>query len=252
MSANQKQTISEICKNFGKNRLRLMDIVREVQGQLGHISNESAHNIADALNIPFVEVIDMVSFYSFFSRTPRGTSVVRLSSCVVDKMHGMDEIAKAFEKEVGVAFGNTSSDGKIDLEYTPCIGMCDQVPAILVNGTIMTNLTPKDVPGIVNALRKGEKLGSPESDTTRPDAKIDMNLRKAGPVIFATIDHGAGIRPALNMTPEEVIDVINNSRLRGRGGAGFPTGGKWEICSEDFASITGTGEEELRNSGIKN
>jgi len=230
MAADQKQTVQEIVKNHGKNRNRLMDIVREVQSRFGHISNESAHLIADTLGIPFVEVIDMVSFYSFLARTSKGKAVVRLSKCIVDKMHGMDKVADAFEKETGVKFGQTSSDGMIRLEYTPCIGMCDQVPAVLVDGSVITNVTPKDVPEIVKKLRKGAKIGSQESDATRPDAQVELNLRKPGPVIFSPMDRGAAIRAALNMTPEEVITTVTNSRLRGRGGAGFPTGMKWNFC----------------------
>jgi len=230
MAADQKQTVKEIIQNFGKNRHRLMDMVREVQRRFGHVSNESAHVIADILGIPFVEVIDMVSFYSFLSRTLKGKSVVRLSKCIVDKMHGMDKVAAAFEKEVGVKFGNTSGDRSITLEYTPCIGMCDQVPALLVNGTVITNVTSKDVPEIVGRLRKGKKIGTQDTDSTRPDAQVELNLRKPGPVIFSPMDRGAAIRAALNMTPEEVITTVTNSRVRGRGGAGFPTGMKWNFC----------------------
>ncbi len=230
MSVDQKQTINEIVQNFGKDRHLLMDIVREVQSRFGQVSNESAHVIADTLGIPFVEVIDMVSFYSFLSRTPKGKSVVRLSKCIVDKMHGMDKVADAFEKEVGVKFGRTTGDGKITLEYTPCIGMCDQVPAVLINNTVLTNVSPKDVPGIVNSLRKGKGLGTQDTDETRPDAQIELNLRQPGPVIFSPMDRGTAVRTALNMSPEEVINVVNNSRLRGRGGAGFPTGMKWNFC----------------------
>jgi len=230
MAVDQKQTIKEIVQNFGKDRHLLMDIVREVQSSFGQVSNESAHVIADTLGIPFVEVIDMVSFYSFLSRTPKGKSVVRLSKCIVDKMHGMDKVAKAFEKEVGVKFGQTTSDGKITLEYTPCIGMCDQVPAVLINNTVLTNVSPKDVPGIVNSLRKGEGLGTQDTDEARPDAQIELNLRQPGPVIFSPMDRGTAIRTALNMSPEEVINIVTNSRLRGRGGAGFPTGMKWNFC----------------------
>jgi [NiFe] hydrogenase diaphorase moiety large subunit len=230
MAVDQKQTIKEIVQNFGKDRHLLMDIVREVQSSFGHVSNESAHVIADTLGIPFVEVIDMVSFYSFLSRTPKGKSVVRLSKCIVDKMHGMGRVAEAFEKEVGVQFGQTTGDGKITLEYTPCIGMCDQVPAVLINNTVLTNVSPKDVSGIVKSLRKGEGLGTQDTDEARPDAQIELNLRQPGPVIFSPMDRGTAIRTALNMSPEEVINIVTNSRLRGRGGAGFPTGMKWNFC----------------------
>jgi [NiFe] hydrogenase diaphorase moiety large subunit len=155
---------------------------------------------------------------------------VRLSTCIVDKMKGMDRVAEAFRKETGAEFGGTSKDGTISLEFTPCIGMCDQAPAVLVNGTVITNVTPKDVPGIVASLRKGKKIGTQDTDVTRPDAQVELNLKKPGPVIFSPMDGGAAIRAALNMTPDQVITTVTNSRLRGRGGAGFPTGMKWNFC----------------------
>jgi [NiFe] hydrogenase diaphorase moiety large subunit len=226
---SQKQIIEGIVKNFGNKPGRLMDIVREVQSKLGYISDESAHLIAKMLGIMYVEVIDMLSFYSFYTRTSLGKSVIRLSSCVVDKMHGMKEVADAFEKHTGTTFGNTSSDGEFSLEYTACTGMCDQGPAALVNGNVLTNITPKDVPGIVESLRKGSAVNG-RSAEAQPDTFVDVNLRKPGPVIFSPMDHGSAIRAAMNLSPEQVIETVNNSRLRGRGGAGFPTGMKWSLC----------------------
>ena len=229
MPAETKKIVDEIVRSYGKERHRLMDIVRDAQEQLGCVCNETAHLIASAMGIQFVEVIDMASFYSFFSRQPKGNSVIRLSNCVVDKMHGMELVAKAFERAAGVPFGSTTGDGAITLEYTACIGMCDQAPAALVNGTVMTKLCPEDVPGIVKMLRKGE-YGAPKGGSLLPDAQIELNLRKTGPVLFAPLESGAAIRAALNMPPEKVIEVITGSRLRGRGGAGFPTGMKWSFC----------------------
>jgi [NiFe] hydrogenase diaphorase moiety large subunit len=59
---------------------------------------------------------------------------------------------------------------------------------------------------------------------------VESNIRQTGPVIFAPMERGAAIRAALNRGPEEVIDEIGRSRLRGRGGAGFPTAMKWSLC----------------------
>ena len=204
MADDQKQFIEGTVKNFGNDPERLMDIVREVQSKAGCISEESAHHIAKLIGIKYVEVIDMVSFYSFLERTPGGKSVVRLSSCVVDKMHGLKEVADAFEKHTGTKFGSTGSDGEFTLEYTSCTGMCDQGPAALVNGQVLTNIKPKDVRGIVESLRKGD-IGSESSNDVRPDTQVDLNLRKTGSVIFSPMDHGVAIRAAINLDPEQVI-----------------------------------------------
>lgn len=230
MAKDQISTIKEIVGRYGKDRSRLMDIVREVQEEYGYISEESVQSIAQALGIHRVEVHDMVSFYSFLSRAPKGKSTIRLSKGIVDKMHGLELVAKAFEDVIGVSFGNTSKDSMITLEYTSDIGMSDQPPAALINGTPLTKICPEDVPAIVKDLRNGAKYQFKSGSSSLPDAQVEVNLRKTGPVIFSPIESGAGIRAALNRTPEEVIDVITESRLRGRGGAGFPTGMKLSFC----------------------
>jgi [NiFe] hydrogenase diaphorase moiety large subunit len=230
MSQTQKNVIAGIVRKYNKARHRLMDIARDVQAQYGCISDESAKMIADELGIPFIEVIDMVSFYYFLSREPKGKSVIRLSDSVVDRMSGNREVAKAFEKAVGIPFGGTTADGAITLEYTSDIGMCDQAPAALVNQTVMTKLCPEDVPKIVDRLKKGKPPGAEAKDGARPDAQVDLNLIQPGQVIFSPVERGAAVRAMANLSPEEVIDVVTQSGLRGRGGAGFPTGMKLSFC----------------------
>ncbi len=114
--------------------------------------------------------------------------------------------------------------------------MSDQAPAALINGMVVTDLTPQDVPAIVEAIRNGqaenrsEFLGTGSGTTIFPNAEVELNLRQSGPVICDPIERGAAIRNALNMTPEQVIEEVTAARLRGRGGAGFPTGMKWGFC----------------------
>jgi [NiFe] hydrogenase diaphorase moiety large subunit len=55
-------------------------------------------------------------------------------------MNGSERVAAAFCEELGIQVGETTPDGKITLEHTPCIGMCDQAPAALVNDVVVTNL----------------------------------------------------------------------------------------------------------------
>jgi [NiFe] hydrogenase diaphorase moiety large subunit len=186
--------------------------------------------IAQALGIPLVEVRDMVSFYTFFDRKEEGKNVIRLCDAVVERMHGMDLVAKAFEKELGIQFGQTTKDGSISLKYTACMGMSDQPPSALVNGLPITRICPEDVRGIVKDIKGGKKFSSEKLQSAIPSSQVETNLRKGGEVIFAPMERGAAIRQAINKSPEEVIDQIPQSGLRGRGGAGFPTGMKWSFC----------------------
>ena len=228
MSANIATSVEKIAGKYNKNRNQLMDIVHDVQAELGYISEQALQAIAGELGIHRVEVQDMVSFYHLLSRRPQGKTVVRLCNAVVEKMHGMEDVAAAFEKAVGVSFGSVSADGSISLEYTSCIGMSDQAPAALVNSTVVPSLKKEDVPGLVESIRRGDY--AKRAAETPQHAQVESNLIKRGEVVFAPMELGAAIRVAINKTPEEVINEINISRLRGRGGAGFPTAMKWDFC----------------------
>jgi [NiFe] hydrogenase diaphorase moiety large subunit len=150
-------------------------------------------------------------------------------------MRGADRVAKAFEQELGICFGETTPDGMFTLEWTPCIGMSDQAPAALVNEKVFTRLSTDAAREIVRTLKEtGDigklkfPLGSGNNSHPLVHSMVNRNLRQRGPVIFDEMPPGAALHKALSMSPVEVIKNIKTSRLRGRGGAGFPTGMKWE------------------------
>ncbi len=230
MAIDQSSTIKKIAGDYGNNRNRLMDIALKVQDRLGYISEDSMETLSKILGITLVEVRDMVSFYSFLSREKEGKSTVRLCNAVVERMHGMQQVAEAFEKALDTKFGTVTKDGTISLKYTSCIGMSDQAPSALINGIPVTNISPEDVPRIVRDIKKGQLYSSEKLTSSHPTGQVHKSLMKEGPVIFSPMERGTAIRAAANISPEEVISVITQSGLRGRGGAGFPTGMKWLFC----------------------
>jgi len=236
MSTELKEFIGEVCRKHGGDRGRMMDIVREVQQQFGCVSGEAMNLIASETQTHRVEVESVVSFYAFLSSKCKGKVVIRLCDDIIDRFAGCDQVGKAFSSELGIGFGETTPDGRISLEHAPCIGMCDQAPAALVNDEVMTNLSTDDARKIVAELKENldaGKLTHRYGDGRNADelvhSAVNNNIRKAGEVIFADHEPGAGLRKALGMSPVEVIKEVKTSRLRGRGGAGFPTGMKWEF-----------------------
>ena len=230
------KTIKEICKKYDNDRTRMMDIVISVQAECGAVDSNAMDLIAKEVNSHRVEVESVVSFYSFLSEKPKGKVVIRLCNDVVDKIYGVEKIAKVFEKEIGVSFGQTTKDGKISLEYTPCIGMCDQAPAALVNDEVVTCLTSEKVSEIVSQLKSHgdpKKLVSSIGDGNNADELVHSmvcnNIRKKGEVVFAAFENGSSLKKALELSPEKIISNVKVSNLQGRGGAGLPTGMKWEF-----------------------
>jgi len=228
--------VEDILAQFRSDRGRLMDIVTAIQHRLGYISDQTVQVLAKGLGIEPVEVEDMVSFYAFFDRMPRGRFRIRLARTPISRIKGAQAVAEAFEHELGIAMGGTTPDGEFTLQWTSDIGMADQEPSALVNGVVLTVLTPGDVPLIIGALRQSAQAGAlPQypphrsQGATLPKASVRPGLVLAGPLLSDLPAPGAVIKAALAITPEAVIAQITASKLRGRGGAGFPTGMKWRL-----------------------
>jgi [NiFe] hydrogenase diaphorase moiety large subunit len=237
MAETQESVIREICGRFGNQPTRLMDILLEVHRRLGSVSGEAVDTIAATVKLPRVEVESTLSFYAFFSPKPRGKFVIRLCNDIIDQMHGADRVGRAFREELGIDFGQTTADGLFTLEHAPCIGMCDQAPAALINDKVVTNLSSDRARELVEVLRTSGDvehlkltLGNGNNSHPLVRSMVRNNLRERGPVIFAPLTRGSALRKALAESAAEVIKSIKVSRLRGRGGAGFPTGMKWEFA----------------------
>jgi [NiFe] hydrogenase diaphorase moiety large subunit len=237
MSKNLQSAIQEICDKHGKDRTRMMDIVRDVQGEFGCVSSEAMDLIAKEVSVHRVEVESVVTFYAFLSEKPKGKVVIRLCDDIIDRMQGYERVARAFCEALGVEVGQTTPDGKITLERTACIGMCDQAPAALINNEVFTNLTRDAAYEIVEKLQHGippEKIARRLGDGNNADplvnSMVNNNIRKRGPVVLHwDLAPGDAMKKALAMSPMEVIRDVKTARLRGRGGAGFPAGMKWEF-----------------------
>jgi len=243
MSADLRLEIQQIVVSFGSDKTRMMDILIAVQHRYGEVSSRAIELIAAALHAHKVEIEETASFYAFFDRMPRGRNRIRLSKTPVSFMKGAQAVAQAFETALGVGFGETTADGLFTLQWTSDIGLADQEPSALVNGVALSELTPADVPAILAALRTpapSDALpayppGRAEA-AALPKSSIRSSLVKAGPLLSNPPSGPAGLFAALALTPDAVIEQITLSKLRGRGGAGFPTGMKWRLTRKSKGS----------------
>jgi [NiFe] hydrogenase diaphorase moiety large subunit len=116
--------------------------------------------------------------------------------------------------------------------------MSDQEPAALINGKVFCRLTPFRVKEIVRDLKAGKKLdeimveglGDGANASPEINTMVQNNIRKKGSILADGYKPGEALKKIVKMKPDEVIAEVKLSNIRGRGGAGFPTGMKWEIC----------------------
>lgn len=233
-----KNIAQKIIEKYRHDKTRLMDILIAIQSDAGYISPEVVTQIANELDMSEVDVEQTISFYHFFSMKPTGKYNIYLNNSAVANMMGRSEVAAAFIKETGIQFGEVTPDGLIGLYETSCIGMNDQEPAAIINNQIFTKLTSFRVKEIIRDIKDGKKVEDMYSASFGDGANRDNlvksvvsnNIRKIGPVLDPNYKIGDAIKKIIQITPEEVITEIKHSNIRGRGGAGFPTGLKWEFC----------------------
>lgn len=219
---------------------RLIDILWDVQHRFGHIPDEHLPQLAIGLNRSAPDIVETASFYHFFHSEPSGRHRIYLSNTVIAKMNGYWAVRNALEREAGVRFGERIDGGLFSLFDTPCIGLSDQEPAMLLDDVVFTRLTPDTVADIIAQLQAGTVAADianpgrlPEGSLAYVDTLVESNVHTRGPVFFQeSPDHAAWLQRCLAGTPEETISTITDSGLRGFGGAGFPTGRKWRLCRD--------------------
>lgn len=237
-----RNEVVRISDAYGNDPHRLLDILRDIQERFRHISRDAMNVVSQQTGLSEIAVEGVASFYSFLSLEPKGKVTIRLCDDIVDRFAGLQKVTEAFEAALGIKMDETSPDGAFSLEYTPCIGMCDQAPAAMVNDVILTNLTPEKARGIVADLQSGkrpEDLVSHRFDELTPRERVgrmvEDNVRHAGAVLLGPVPEEAGLKAALDLTSVQIIDAIEASGLRGCGGAGFTTGRKWRFAASTAA-----------------
>lgn len=230
--------VGEILDRYGSDRTRLMDMLWEVQRAFGHISQDSMAALARGLDMSVPDVAETVTFYHFFRTAPVARHAIYLADTVIARMKGYDGVRAALIEATGADFGVPDPSGQFGLADAPCIGLSDQEPSMLLDDVVFSNLTPEKVHEIVSQLRAGktaEELANPEAfektSVDYVDAVAEAKILKSGPVLFQQgRDYPALVRSIFERTPEEIIREVDASDIRGRGGAGFPTGLKWRLA----------------------
>jgi [NiFe] hydrogenase diaphorase moiety large subunit len=205
------------------NPTRLLQLLREIQEELDWISPETAQEVADGLVIPITRVQSVVQFYSFLYDRPRGRYRVLFSDNITDRMLGNAALIEQMLKRLKLRRGQVSWDGAVSVDLTSCTGMCDQGPAMLVNNFAITRLTRKRIDEICDLIR----IGAPFGEWPREFFQVDDNIQRRE-TLLTPLEPGVALDAAIARGRQGMMDEMKRARLRGRGGAGFPTATKFE------------------------
>jgi [NiFe] hydrogenase diaphorase moiety large subunit len=203
-----------------------MQILREVQEQEGWLAPEAITHIARQVNLPRARVEGVAGFYSFFYLKPVGKYRVLFSDNITDRMLGNLDLLEHLCKKLWIERGKVSEDGLVSVDTTSCTGMCDQGPALLVNNRAITRLTRERLDEIAELIR----TQVPVAEWPEAFFQVSDNVRRADILLGNELQPGQAIKAGIARGAAPLLDEIKQSNLRGRGGAGFTTGLKWEAC----------------------
>ena len=141
--------IIEICDRYANDKTPLMMILSDIQKEYGYIPLEVQELVSEKTGISVAEIYGVVTFYSFFSLTPKGKYVIGVCLGTACYVKGAQQIIDKFSDIIGIKPGETSEDGLFTLDALRCIGACGIAPAVTINGKVYPKLTVDAVPGIV-------------------------------------------------------------------------------------------------------
>ena len=226
----------------GRTRSAVVPMLLYAQDEVGHISNELIEEVARRCQVQPLQVDEVVGYYSMLHRKPLGKCHVQVCTNISCLILGGEELYEHASKTLGIGNKEVTPDGQFSLEEVECMGACSWAPAIQLNYDFHHHVTPEKLDQLLADVRK-RKIGS----STSRSQTLTMLYNEPSPLevkiltkrfglpnsesldTYLATDGYKAFLKAIEMTPEQIIEEVKASALRGRGGAGFPTGLKWSF-----------------------
>ena len=250
MNTDLSNRVAALCGRHGERPESLLQVLREIQEIEHVISPETAQQVADTLQLPLARVLGVAGFYAFLSTEPQGQYRVLFSDNITDRMQGSQALLAELCERLWLEPGHLSEDGMVSVATTSCTGLCDQGPGLLVNGRAIPRATSELMTRIAELILARQPVAAWPEEMFR----IDDNIRRTDILLDHGLQPGEALAAALSRGTEShteqaantrswreanvasptgplaTLEEIKRAKLRGRGGAGFTTGMKWEAC----------------------
>jgi NADH:ubiquinone oxidoreductase subunit F (NADH-binding)/NADH:ubiquinone oxidoreductase subunit E len=199
--------------------MKLISELYRLQQEHGYLSDEDLRSLAERLRVPLYRIEELVSFYTHFRSAPRPTSevaVCRDLSCHL--MGGRDYCAKLRHLLDG--------DRQVHVHEVSCLGRCEYAPAALVNDVPVGRVSPEELAHLARTPESLPSAGKTQTRRWRVDYSGESGERYS---IYSAYRKRQDVEEA----GAEIIETLKAAGLRGMGGAGFPTGLKWELVRKE-------------------
>jgi NADH-quinone oxidoreductase subunit F len=213
------------------------------QEHFGFITDEGIKWIAEKLELQPINILELVTFYPMLRQKGTGKTHIRVCRTLSCAMAGSYRLMENLCATAGIVRGHNgihdpvlvSPDANISIEFVECLASCGTAPVCMVNDDLHENVDPNSVADLLH----------PQLSTLNPQPSAHLLERR---LVFKNIgrkdwttdidcylrDGGyKQLKKAVTMSRVDILNEVKTSALRGRGGAGFPTGVKWSFIKPD-------------------
>jgi len=157
LSESLRTKFEKVISRYPLKRSAIVPLLMFGQDEIGYVSDELIEEIARAVDVRPIEVIEDIGYYSMLHRQPLGKYNFQVCTNISCLLRGGEEILEHCSKKLGIGHKQTTPDGKFSLEEVECLGACCGAPAMQVNYDFYENLTPERIDALIAKLRANGK-----------------------------------------------------------------------------------------------
>ena len=153
LSKDKVLKIKEICAKFNNDPSELINVLHAVQNTFGYLPAEVQEVVAEELNIPVAKVYGVVTFYSFFTMTPKGKYPISVCMGTACYVRGAEKVLNELKKTLEVEIGECTPDGLFSLNSLRCVGACGLAPVVTVGEKVYGRVALEDIHKIIDEYK---------------------------------------------------------------------------------------------------
>src|SRR5205085_97879 len=213
------------------------------QEHFGFITDEGVKWIAENLELQPINILELVTFYPMLRQKSTGKTHIRVCRTLSCAMAGSYRLMENLCATAGIARGQkgahdpilVSQDGNISVEFVECLASCGTAPVCMVNDDLHENVKPESAADLLHPQSSTLNSKLPAHPLERRMVFKNIGRKDWTTDIDCYLRDGGykQLKKAVTMSRVDILNEVKASALRGRGGAGFPTGVKWSFIKAD-------------------
>jgi NADH-quinone oxidoreductase subunit F len=235
--------LERLATRYPKRDAVLLPALRLLEREFGCVDEPGMKHVAELVGVSPARVYGIFTFYTHYKRATDGKRVIQVCSTLPCALKGSEKIFDRFSERLDLAKDETSPDRLFTLKKVECLGNCDHAPTLQIDDDFVDDVTDEDVDRIIAAIEADHDWQPPEQVYRLPPnpkyPKVLLaRVENEGSDTLAGYQAAGGYKVAKELVtsgrnPDEITELVFQSGLRGRGGAGFPTGQKWKFLAKN-------------------